>query len=170
MPEPEYTDRGALFSPCNRYRYTLWREWDKNWKITDGQVLFIMLNPSTADAQVLDPTVRRCLGYAIDWGFKRMMVANLFALRSTDPAALRQEQDPVGPDNDLAISVGAATSTLVVAAWGTHGTLKGRDQEVIGLIRKWKDLYCLALTKEGIPGHPLYLKKDLKPALFSEAD
>ena len=170
MPEPEYTDRGALFSPCNRYRYTLWREWDEKWKITDGQVLFIMLNPSTADAQVLDPTVRRCLGYAMDWGFKRMMVANLFALRSTDPAALRQEQDPVGPDNDLAISVGAATSTLVVAAWGTHGTLKGRDQTVIEIIRKWKDLYCLTLTKEGIPGHPLYLKKDLKPALFMGAD
>lgn len=168
MAEPEYTDRGATFSPCNRYRYTLWREWG-DWTLSDPQVLFIMLNPSTADAQVLDPTVRRCLGYAMDWGFKRMIVANLFALRSTDPAALKQVEDPVGPDNDLVIGIGASTSTLIVAAWGTHGIFKGRDQEVLKIIRNWKDLYCLALTRKGIPAHPLYLKKELKPTLFREA-
>lgn len=128
-----------------------------------------MLNPSTADAVILDPTVRRCLGYAMDWGFKRMMVANLFALRSTDPSVLKREEDPVGEENDLAIAVGAATATLVVAAWGTHGTLKDRDRQVIEIVSRWKDLYCLALTKEGIPGHPLYLKKSLEPTLFQEA-
>lgn len=168
MPEPEYTDRGAIFSPCNQYRYTLWREWG-DWTLSDPQVLFIMLNPSTADAEVLDPTVRRCLGYAMDWGYRRMMVANLFALRATDPAALRQAEDPVGPDNNLAISTGAATSTLIVAAWGIHGTLKGRDQEVLEILKKWKNLFCLARTRKGIPAHPLYLKKDLVPTLYREA-
>jgi len=170
VPEPEYSNRGAIFDPEEKYRYMLWREWDKDWTITDGQVLFIMLNPSTADAEVLDPTVRRCLGYAMDWGFRRMMVANLFALRSTDPAALKQAGDPVGPDNDLAISVGVASSTLVVAAWGTHGTLKGRDREVEKIVSRWKNLFCLARTRQGIPAHPLYLKKDLEPTLYREAE
>lgn len=168
MPEPEYTDRGATFSLDARetYRYRLWRSWNgAQWY--DRKITFIMLNPSTADAQVLDPTVRRCVGYAQELGFERMEVVNLFALRSTDPAALKQASDPVGPNNNFYIQKVVASSDLVIAAWGVHGNYQDRAKEVLALL-DWKDIFCLAVTKHGIPGHPLYLKKTLKPQLFQK--
>jgi len=122
-----------------------------------------MLNPSTADERILDPTVRRCVGYAMAWGFGSIEIVNLFALRSTDPSELYHADDPVGPDNDLAVLWCASCCSIAVAAWGTHGQHLDRGREVVELLKGKAALKYLRLTKSGEPNHPLYLPKDLKP-------
>lgn len=89
----------AKFSPDRKYRYSLWRSWDGLWP-TDGYVLFIGLNPSTADETKDDPTIRRCIGYAKAWRFSTFCMGNIFAFRATLPADMKKAQDPVGPEND----------------------------------------------------------------------
>lgn len=149
----------ADFSECGRYRYSLSRLWDS----TKGAVLFVMLNPSTADAEVLDPTVRRCLGYAVDWGFGELLVANLFALRSTDPKALYEADDPIGAENDQYIAEMNERADLTVIAWGNYGALLKRSDAVLQVL---EDPCYLKMNKSGHPSHPLYLSKDLKPVLY----
>ena len=105
---------GATCDARRRYRYRLWREWGAS----PRRVTFIMLNPSTADERVLDPTIRRCIGFAKAWGFDGVDVVNLFAWRSTDPAALARVADPIGPDNDETIAASLRQSALAVAACG----------------------------------------------------
>lgn len=162
MPEPEYTSKGANFSPCGKYRYLLWRTW------SPGPVLlWVMLNPSTADAEVLDPTVCRCVDFARRWGYGGIQVVNLFAYRSTDPKHLLEVQDPVGPANDQAIEIATGFCDKVIAAWGVTGRLKRRDISVRKLIRNaGKDLYCMKLTRRQDPAHPLYLPGSLEPVLY----
>jgi hypothetical protein len=162
MPEPAYIDRGATFDRTRRYRYRLWRTWDRS----GPRLLFIMLNPSTADAEKLDPTVRRCVGFAERWGYGSLEVANLFALRSTDAGALYQVDDPVGPENDRHIEDAVRMSACVIAAWGHHGRLRGRDEQVQELVTRHADLSCLRRTKHGFPGHPLYLPGSLEPIVY----
>ena len=154
------TDSGAEFSPCGRYRYLLWRRWG------DGPLLgFTMLNPSTADHEANDPTVERCCRRAREYGFGGLAVTNLFALRSTDPAALKRTADPVGPDNDAAIVRAADACEWTVAAWGTHGSLRGRSAAVLKLLAG-REVHALKLTASGVPCHPLYLGYDLKPFVW----
>ena len=162
MPEPDYINTGATFSPCKKYRYTLVREWSS---LSDkpGYVLFIMLNPSTADETILDPTVRRCLGYAIDWGYKKLHVVNIFALRSTDPKQLYSSIDPVGVDNDKCICTEVEGADLVIAAWGTHGSFMDRGNTILKMTTPLSDIHYLKKTKNNIPNHPLYLKGNLLP-------
>jgi hypothetical protein len=126
-----------------------------------------MLNPSTANAEKFDPTVRRCFGYACDWGFGSMEVVNLFAFRSTYPEQLTKADDPVGPENDAVIIRAINESDLVVAAWGIHGKLHGRNLKVQRLIEGIKDLHCIGTTMAGAPLHPLHQRKSLKPVLFN---
>ena len=154
--------RGAVFSPCGEYRYELER-WLGGTNGTNGLCTFVMLNPSTADAFQEDPTVRRCLGFAAEWGYHRVRVVNIFALRSTDPKALKGHPDPIGPENDHFIRKAAHDSNCVVVAWGTHGALNGRgkavQEELCAILHD--DVYRLGMaTKDGHPGHPLYLKGD----------
>ena len=113
-------------TPPARYRYRLSRTWDP----TGPVVAFVMLNPSTADAEVLDPTVRRCVGFARGWGFGSLEVVNLFAFRATDPRDLLRAAAPVGAANDRAILDAASAADRVVVAWGTRGTHLGRATEV----------------------------------------
>jgi len=150
----------ATFDPTRRYRYRLTRTWDPS----GPRVNFLMLNPSTADAQVLDPTVRRCVGFARSWGFGAVEVTNLFALRATDPRALEAHADPVGADNDRAIVDAARRADRVVVAWGTRGVLGGRAADVAGLIEGLgvRPL-ALRVTRTGHPGHPLYVPGDVEP-------
>lgn len=146
----------ATFSPCRAYRYALTRRWDNR-----PPAVFVMLNPSTADAFVVDPTVRRCLGFARSWGAGGLVVLNAFGLRSTNPMALYRHGDPVGPDNDTVIAdvLSAAPAGPVVVAWGAHGTLGGRDRRVADLIcRLGLATMCLGMTKGGSPRHPLYVR------------
>lgn len=148
----------AAFSPCRAYRYALTRVWDPERPLA----VFVMLNPSTADAFTVDPTIRRCLGFARSWAAGGLLVLNLFALRSTDPTALYAHPDPVGPDNDLVIaewfSTAAALDGPVICAWGVHGALAGRAQRVGQLLRaQGVRALCLGTTKGGHPRHPLYV-------------
>jgi hypothetical protein len=154
---------GAVFSACGLYRYRLWRAWGE----ADGgdRALFITLNPSTATHEALDPTVRRCCVYARDWGYDGVEVVNLFALRSTDPKALRRVPDPVGKENDIQI-VAAATSVgcgRVICAWGADGEYMRRARHVIALLlANDVPLHYLRQGQRG-PCHPLYLPKRLTP-------
>jgi hypothetical protein len=146
-------DRGAVVSRCQRYRYKLTRSWDDKLPV----VAFVGLNPSTADAHIDDPTVRRCVGFARDWGYGTLILVNLFALRSTDPCRLYAAAGPIGPENDRWLRLAEESADVVVAAWGVHGDLHGRGREVRLLFRT---LMCLGRTREGHPRHPLYLSKD----------
>ena len=148
--------RQTVFSPCRTYRYTLWREWIGG----DGYAMFVGLNPSTADETQDDPTIRRCIAFAKAWGYAGLCMTNLFAFRATDPKDMKAAADPVGPENDYHLLRLWADAGVVVAAWGANGTHRGRDAEVAKMLRP---LHCLALTKDGHPGHPLYLRKTLTP-------
>lgn len=163
----EFTDVGALFDATRRYRYTLWRKWGDRHKLVN----FVMLNPSTADEKVLDPTVTRCVNYAHDWGYDGAYVTNLFALRSTDPRELYSCHDPVGLWNDTYLLETAKSCQLIVVAWGAHGKLKRRGIEVGKMLQPFEP-QCFALTKEGMPRHPLYLRKsaELMPFRTSIAE
>lgn len=122
--------------------------------------MFVGLNPSTADETTDDPTVRRCIAYAQDWGYGALCMTNLFAFRATRPEDLKAAAEPVGPENDRFLLRHAARAEIVVAARGNHGAYLGREARVRALIT---DLDCLRRTGGGHPGHPLYLPKTLRP-------
>lgn len=145
----------AIFSKDRnrKYRYILWRIWDE----TKPTVLFIGLNPSTADETTDDPTIRRCIDFAKSWGYGGIFVANLFAFRSTDPRRLYNEQDPVGSENDSYIKEYSDRSKLTIACWGNHGKFINRSKEVCNLVNS---LYCLDINITGEPRHPLYVKRN----------
>ncbi len=149
-------EKGAVISDCEQYRYALWRIWDRS----KPCVLFIGLNPSIADDKIDDPTLIRCMGFAKDWGFDGAVIGNLFAYRATDPRELPKAEDPIGPENDQWLRKLAKDATLILAAWGNHGTLMNRSTYVKSLL---PELHCLKLNGSGEPAHPLYLKKTLKP-------
>jgi hypothetical protein len=125
-----------------------------------------MLNPSTADAEQDDPTIRRCVGFSRSWGAGALVVVNLFALRSTDPAALLTHPEPVGADNDehlrdVALDAWRDGGRLV-CAWGAHLAAPPRALEVHERVRDMDPL-CLGTTKSGAPRHPLYVKATTVP-------
>lgn len=150
---------GALFSPCRQYRYRLWREWGDK-----PPAVFIMLNPSTADEVENDPTVERCERRARVMGYGGLRVANIFALRSTDPQALYEAEDPVGTDNDAGILESVKGAGIVVCAWGGHGNLNGRGELVRAMLRQaGVTPHYLVMNKDGTPKHPLYVGYDEMP-------
>ena len=149
----------ADFSPCRRYRFALWRRWAGG-----PQVLFVMLNPSTADETGDDPTIRRCIAFARSWGFGGLAVGNLFAFRTPSPAVLRSAPRPVGEDNDDWLSRLRAESERAVAAWGDHGRFLGRAAAVRAAL---PGLHHLGLTKRGEPRHPLYLPASTEPVRWA---
>lgn len=148
--------RDATISPCGTYRYDLIRRWGEG-----GCVLWVMLNPSTADALVDDPTIRRCIGFTKAWGYNALTVVNLFALRATDPKALKGHRDPGGPKNVEHIDYWVRWADFGVAAWGAFdvGWKKRSGIEATFRLAE-KPLYCLGKTKNGSPRHPLYVKGD----------
>lgn len=147
---------GALFDMTGQYRYTLWRAWSSD----SPCIVFIMLNPNAADAQRDDPTIRRSIGFARAWGFGSLEVVNLFAYRTPDPRVLSRIADPVGEDNDHFLIQAAARAHYIIAAWGTRGALLNRDRAVFRLLFEQDRLYCLGMTKDGYPRHPLYVRGD----------
>ncbi|WP_291517407.1 DUF1643 domain-containing protein [Acidovorax sp.] len=158
-------DRTATFSLCRRYRYSLWRNWAGLLESGKGYAMFIGLNPSTADETEDDPTIRRCIAFAKSWGYDGLCMTNLFAFRATDPAVMLSETDPVGPENDSHLLEMARGAGIVIAAWGTPGAHFGRDAAIRKLI---PNLHYLRLTKEGHPGHPLYLPGNLLPMSWGQ--
>jgi hypothetical protein len=158
---------GATFDPTGAYRYALWRVWDAK----RPPLVFVMLNPSTADGWRVDPTIRRCMGFAQSWGYGALTVVNLFAFRATCPRTLRQADDPIGPANDLHLRNAVASAAAVVFAWGNHGCLHERDRAVLTLLlaqkrRAFPALCCLGTTSAGQPRHPLYVRADTVPQPF----
>src|SRR5262249_9470711 len=149
------TAGSAILSPCGKYRYLLTREMGPEEKVAT----FIMLNPSTADATTDDQTIRKCIGLAKKWRCGKLDVVNLFALRSTDPKALRQADDPIGPENMRWIACALKISKgPIVCAWGTHGAYLDQDLAVLELLDHWKiSRLALGVTKDGHPRHPLYV-------------
>ncbi|HEV2343460.1 MAG TPA: DUF1643 domain-containing protein [Actinocrinis sp.] len=143
--------RLAVFDPARTHRYLLEHRWG-----AAAPMVFVMLNPSTADATREDPTMRRCLRFARREGCGGLIVVNLFAPRTTDPSILATHPDPVGPDNDQILCAAVGRGTPVVAAWGAHGALHARDQAVLRLLYPAR-LSCLGRTAHGQPRHPLYL-------------
>ena len=145
-------DRGATFSDDRVYRYRLWRIWNPG----RPRMTFVMLNPSTADENVDDPTVKRCIDFAMRWGWGSLDVLNIFALRATDPHELMKVSKPtaIGPDNDWHLS---HVEGECVAAWGNWGALFDRGDEVRRMLRAAR---CFGLTGRGEPRHPLYLRND----------
>lgn len=147
-------NKSAVLSADGLYRYRLVREWDEAYP----PLAWVMLNPSTADASVDDPTIKKCAKFARSWGYGSILVANLFAWRATDPNELRMTQDPIGPDNDLWIKRIADEALDVVCAWGTKSPIPQRAPYVLQkLKREGHTLKALRITANGHPGHPLYI-------------
>jgi hypothetical protein len=156
--------KGATIDSTGQYRYKLWRVWDSE----APRVVFVMLNPSTADALVDDPTIRRCIGFAQTWGCGALEVLNLFAYRATSPHILSTVADPVGSDNDAHLLETRQKAGHIVLAWGNRGALLGRNQTVLKQLVNVDNVYCLGLTAGGHPCHPLYLKAHTKPVPYRE--
>lgn len=155
----EFEEGKAIFSDGRWYRYVLEREWDASLP----PMMMIGLNPSTADERRLDPTLRKVIGYARREGCGKVCMTNLFALRATDPLAMRANPHPVGDENDTWLTAMAwdtkAADGLIVCGWGTHGIHQGRDRAVRALLKDYP-LKALKITQGGHPSHPLYLRSD----------
>lgn len=144
----------CVFSACRTWRYRLGRVWNP---LNKKRILWIMLNPSTADEHKNDPTITRCIGFSKDWGFGGLEVCNIFAYRSTDPIPLYGVSDPVGLENDAYILEALGECDTVVVAFGDHGELNHRGADVIKLIKDHVgEVFCLKKNKSGMPVHPLY--------------
>lgn len=161
---PNFCDRssGAKFSECGRYRYRLWRRWD----VSRPTLAFLMLNPSVAGETDNDATVTRCINRASRSGFGALEVVNLFALISTDPKALYvPEIDPVGPENDEAITEVARSCETLVCAWSTHARHLNREAHVLALLDRIGVVpHVLVINKDGTPRHPLYVSYSVTPS------
>ncbi len=149
----------ASLSRCRQYRFALWRTWDD----TLPRVMFIGLNPSTADEKNDDPTLVRCMNFARDWGYGGVCMANLFAFRATDPAAMKAVADPIGRRNNYWLRRLAGEAGLVVAAWGNDGVHLGRGDKVRAML---PELHCLQMNRSGEPAHPLYQPASRQPVLL----
>lgn len=163
----------GVFSPCRKYRYTLWRRWSQG----KSFVQFIGLNPSTADEFVNDATLRRCINFAKSWNYDGVCMTNLFAFRSKNPKVMKAAENPVGAENDKWLLEINRQCALTVAAWGTHGAFLNRAEAVVRLLLNETttatatataagELKCLGLSKGGHPLHPLYQPSDCQPLPF----
>ncbi len=152
--------QGAVLSLDGKYRYHLWRRWTHGL----GQVCWIMLNPSTANHERDDATIRRCVSFSRQWGYGGIEVVNLFGLRSTDPSQLLKASDPIGPKNDYWLRDTVEKATMTCAAWGAHGALFGRSIAMRGLLSH-SHVLCLGRCANGEPKHPVRLvyKTRLEP-------
>ncbi|MBD2089629.1 DUF1643 domain-containing protein [Microcoleus sp. FACHB-1515] len=144
---------GAVFDQSETYRYWLWREWN----VELPRLSFVMLNPSTADADRNDPTIRRCIQFAQSWGYGAVDVVNLFAYRTTQPQMLCRVKAPIGQENDRHLQTVCAQTDAIVLAWGNWGSLHGRDRAVLKLLEGQR-AFCLGMTRSNQPRHPLYVR------------
>jgi len=170
---PLWVRGAAVFGgPGDMYRYQLSRVWNEQLPV----LLMIGMNPSTANPNFDDPTIYKGRRYAVDWGFGTLLMGNVFAYRATDQKRLRELPDPVGPENDVGIVAMAERADMILFAYGSpHRTLRYRGLQVARMLaeKHVNKMRVLALSKDGIPKHPLYLKGTLKPVLWcppSEAE
>lgn len=158
--------RSAILSDDLAYRYQLSRVWDRDKR----RVLFVMLNPSTADASVDDATIRSCIRLVRDWpGYGGFSVVNLFAFRATKPADMERAPDPIGPDNNDHIRRAIVNHDFTVGAWGAHKMARERSHEVMRIMHACapeKMMHCLGRNADGSPKHPLYIKSGTFPEVW----
>jgi hypothetical protein len=158
--------RHAVISQDQRYRYLLTRDWNPR----DHYMLWVMLNPSTADGVTDDNTIRQCMSFARANGFGGLQVVNLFAYRATDPRSLLKAEDPVGPVNDAITMSALRTAKAVMVGWGSfkHDMAKDRAKwlwSVYGDV-----LWCLGVNDDGNPKHPLYISGGTQPIPWNPPD
>lgn len=175
LPSKRYRENGATFSDDRRYRYALWRTNLREELVTprlNPAISFIGLNPSTADQDVNDPTVARCIKRAVRGGFRTMFMLNLFPLRATDPKYMLKHENPLGNDREHEGELLRCLdlSDTIICCWGAHGSHMERDTVMRStlLSRYPGKTFALALTKHGHPRHPLYLKDNLEPFRWPE--
>lgn len=155
----------AVFSECGNFRYRLGRRWD--W--CAETLVYIMLNPSTADAEQDDPTIRRCIGFAKAHGFGGIEVLNLYAYRATKPSDLKKAGYLVGPDNDRHIALVAGLAKTICVAWGANAEGLVRPHVVLIMLRALGiEPMCLSITKSGHPSHPLMLPSSCRLMPFTK--
>ena len=155
---------GAVFADDRTHRLYLWRRWNKQ----GPWVMFIGLNPSTADERLNDPTVRRCIGFAVKWGYGGMFMCNVFTLVSTDPKKLNIET-PIAMGASLAMRVIRSRCREAVAGWGNLITQVRQGEDRVERIKQdLSPLHCLGMTKLGHPKHPLYLPYSAELELLAE--
>ena len=168
-----FSESGAEISPCKKYRYSLWRIWDQGKPLC----MFIMLNPSTADANEDDPTIRRCIGFAKSWGYGGILIGNLFSFRTKNPEKLWTaylnylcRSKNIEPNDQFYFhylkEMKDKIDGIVIAGWGNNG--KNYERQIKKTRSVFPVLYHLGLTKNGQPRHPLYLKSDTKPILWEQ--
>ena len=147
--------RSANISSCGHYRYRLERRW------TDGPLLpFVLFNPSIANAEIDDPTIRRCMGFARREGYSGIVVGNLFAGRATNPSDLWKMDDPFGPHNGTVLARISAEAERIVAGWGAIKR-DGLPISIADMVYLEKRKFvCLGKTANGSPRHPLYVRAD----------
>ena len=153
--------KDAKFSSCRKYRYALWRIWD----LSRPFLMFIGLNPSTADETKDDPTIIRCINFAKSWNYGGMYVTNLFAYRSSSTKKMMIFRNPIGVENDKWIKKLSQKSSIIIAAWGNDGKHLNRSRTIE---KKIPNLKCIKKNKSGQPSHPLYLSSNLKPKHLKE--
>jgi hypothetical protein len=149
----------AAFSPDRVYRYALWRTWDD----TKPKVMFVGLNPSTADETNNDNTVNACVRHATNWGYGGFVIGNLFAFCDTDQKFIWQVPNPIGPENDAWLKRLAKQSDKIIAAWSNDGW---RDKRGEIVCKMFPEIYCLRRNKSGEPHHPLYIKTPSQPVKY----
>jgi len=158
----KYTYKDAIFSSDRIFRYALLRMWDK----TKPGIIFIGVNPSTANETEDDPTIRRVIRFAKDWGYGEVMMMNLYALISSDPSILASHVNPVGM-NDFYLEYMGKTGADVLFAYGSFKEAKDRAK-LVGEI--FKNPLCLGTNKDGSPKHPLYIKASTKPIPYQSPE
>lgn len=155
-------EKKAVISDCQKYRYSLERVWDSS----KPSIGFIGLNPSTADAFIDDPTIRRCIQFAKDWGGGGIYMVNLFAFRATSPKDMLSQTDPIGQENDQHLLKMASQVSKIIACWGNDGGHQNRANNVKVLLNC--EMACFAINKGGEPKHPLYVKGSTELILFNK--
>ena len=158
-----FLERDAVISDCGKYRYLLRRTWDHG----RLRALFVMLNPSTADAEIDDATIRSCIRLSKNWGYGSFEVVNLYGWRATDPKELILAPNPVGSDNDAIAGAAVGRCDVTICAWGANKMAGPRERSMWGLIKSRRPAaFCLGTTKAGHPKHPLYIKTGTIPTIY----
>lgn len=153
--------KDAIIDDSGEYRYMLTRQWGTG----NNFINFILLNPSTADHLIDDPTVKSCISIAENNGFDGLYITNVFAFRATQPSDLKKASDPVGPENEEYLKKYNKRCNMTIVAWGNHGSFLGGSERVLDIF-KGQPLYCLEKNKSGSPKHPLYVQRETKPIRF----
>lgn len=143
--------KDAIISSCNKYRYQLTRKWGES----DEYVLFVALNPSIADDKIDDSTLKKCIGVSKMFGFDHLKLVNLFAYRDMNPMVMKNQDDPIGSENDKTIKDLAKDAKLIIICWGNDGSYLGRSNEVLEILKPYKSkVRCIGKNKSGQPTHP----------------